>query len=423
MYILLDSNISLSKQLFEPLGACHGFSSRQPSLEAVQHADVLIVRSTTQVDKVLLQQAHKLKFVGTATIGIDHLDIIELEERNIEWHSAAGCNAQAVLEYVILTLLSWFKGQMACFSGCKVAVIGYGNIGSKLVQALSFLGSEVLVVDPFVEHRLKKANKKNYSSVLPKNARWASMQDTWEANIVSLHTPLTSAAHSECPTYHLINETYLEQFTGELIINTCRGAVIDNQALDSYLHQQREGTAYKHKPHLEVVLDVWESEPTPIISLIEKAWQATPHIAGYTLEGKARGSYMMYQALCESINQDCQVQLSQLLPDANLSKSVMDKSQISERLHFTDLLQAFYPIDKDDAAMRNLIKLPQDERGDYFDGLRKNYALRREHSAYLPQLELIAETLSGEDAESLQKLMRSLGSTSFLNSSTQESSL
>jgi erythronate-4-phosphate dehydrogenase len=350
MKILGDSQILRFDELFSSLGETATYSGRELSAEQLEGVDVLITRSTLKVDADLLANS-QVKFVGTCTIGIDHFDTQYLDQQGITWTNAAGCNANSVAQYVLSAMAqlapNWLQS--------TVGIIGCGNIGGRVYQCLTALGVHCRVYDPFLSAQ--------------DNPDLASLEHVLQSDIVTSHAPLTrEGAH---PTYHLLNAERLAQLrAGTLLVSAGRGAVIDNQAL---LHQ------LSADKNIRVALDVWDNEPDILTDLIPLVDIATPHIAGYSIEGKENGTVMVYQQLCEFLQIDSPVDVQAMMTvdkvalDVALSGGVSSPSSV-----FNQLLLSAYPIMLDDQRLRSW-----DSSGTsmalHFDSLRKQYPIRREY--------------------------------------------
>ncbi|MBL4941982.1 MAG: 4-phosphoerythronate dehydrogenase [Colwellia sp.] len=362
MKILFDENMPYAKEFFSEFCQADtdelvAFSGRDLSAQQVADADVLLVRSITQVNKALLKNNKKLSFVGSATIGTDHIDQKYLAQRNITFQAAPGCNAISVAEYVLSVLVVLAERYLLNLSQLSVGIVGGGNTGTRLSEKLSALGIKHKICDPLLEQSTTDSRT------------FVSLDEALTCDVISLHVPKVLSGNH--PTYHLLNEERLNKLTAQqILINVCRGEVIDNQALLT-LKQQGHG--------LKVVLDVWEGEPEVLTPLIAFTEIATAHIAGYSLEGKARGSEMLYQALYRHVNkrQDVNIapncQLVNLLPTANIS-SIKLNQEFNE-IVLSQLVKMVYDVRRDDAIFRQQLS----SQG--FDSLRKNYPTRREFSA------------------------------------------
>jgi len=239
--------------------------------EDLKDTDALIVRTRTKCNATLLEGT-KVQFVATATIGFDHIDTEYMKEAGIFWTNCPGCNADSVEQYVresLNCLLS--KNKISTKEGeNKIAVIGYGNVGSRVTRMAKEFGLSVYVYDPFL---------------FPDN----DFEPVYDCNIVTFHTPLTR--NGEHPTYHLADADFFAKLKHKpVIINTSRGEVVDNTAL---LEAKQKGYIS------EMVIDVWENEPNISLNLMNNCFIATPHIAGYSANGKVNADNMVIAALCK----------------------------------------------------------------------------------------------------------------------------
>lgn len=350
MKILADQNMPLVEQYFADLGSVERFDGRALQSEQLVDVDVLLTRSVTQVDESLLSKANKLKFVGTATIGVDHIDTRLLNQRDIAFTSAPGCNAVAVAEYVLSSLFALAQENANSIEGKTIGIVGVGSIGSCLRHKLSALDVKVLVCDP----------PKHEAGLLPEHCELDTLLA--QSDIVTFHVPLVKAGkHS---TLHLMNKARLAALkSGVTLINASRGDVIDNQAL---LEVMQDGAK------LDLVLDVWENEPNILTELLNYVRFASVHIAGHTLEGKARGTQMLYQTLCQIEGLTADKSLADFLPKPSVCQVTLQDTFTIDDLG--QLLHLVYDVRRDDGILRRHL----DEQG--FDNLRKNYPLRREFS-------------------------------------------
>ena len=315
--------------------------------------DVLLIRSVTPVGEALLANNNSVKFVGSATIGTDHVDQDYLAARNITFANAAGCSKHSVAQYVltaILTLRPQYWQQT--MPPVTLGIIGLGNIGSTLAQYAMDLGWQVLGYDPLLP---------------PSNLNNASLEQVLsQSDAVSLHVPLTDSkdgtrpSGSDYPTKHFIDANTLAMMPAHtLLINSARGPVINARDLEADIERTNR----------QVVLDVFEFEPEISERLLSKLAIATPHIAGYTLEGKLRGTQIIYDALCEKLAVIPVQSMHGLLP--------LNMFLWSELKMHPDRLIKFYNIMEDDAALRSKLADGQVKGAD-FDQLRRDYRLRRE---------------------------------------------
>ena len=353
MLIVADENIPLIEEFFASFGEIRRLPGRQITRADVHDADVLLVRSVTRVDRELLEGS-AVKFVGTCTIGTDHLALDDFEHAGIQWASAPGCNARGVVDYVLGSLLTLADIEGADLAQRTYGVIGAGEVGGRLVRVLRDLGWKVQVCDPLRQ----AAEGGDYVSV---------EQIIEQCDVISLHTPLSKSG--DFATWHLLDETRLNRLKpGTWLINASRGPVVDNAALRNVLNARED---------LQAVLDVWEGEPQVDVELADLCVLATPHIAGYSLDGKQRGTAQIYQALCAFLGQTPQVQLADLLPAPWLAKVELSANS-DQAWALAMVCRGVYDPRRDDADFRRTLTGPVDQQKQAFDGLRKHYPVRRE---------------------------------------------
>ncbi|NNA16368.1 4-phosphoerythronate dehydrogenase PdxB [Pseudomonas lundensis] len=353
MLIVADENIPLIEEFFASFGEIRRLPGRQITRADVHDADVLLVRSVTRVDRELLEGS-AVKFVGTCTIGTDHLALDDFEHAGIQWASAPGCNARGVVDYVLGSLLTLADIEGADLAQRTYGVIGAGEVGGRLVRVLRDLGWKVQVCDP-----LRQAAE---------GADYVSLEQIIEqCDVISLHTPLSKSG--DFATWHLLDEARLNRLKpGTWLINASRGPVVDNAALRNVLNARDD---------LQAVLDVWEGEPQVDVELADLCVLATPHIAGYSLDGKQRGTAQIYQALCAFLGQTPQVQLADLLPAPWLAKVELSANS-DQAWALAMVCRGVYDPRRDDADFRRTLTGPVDQQKQAFDGLRKHYPVRRE---------------------------------------------
>lgn len=353
MLIVADENIPLLDAFFRGFGEIRRYPGRSIDAGCVKDADVLLVRSVTQVNRQLLQGSN-VRFVGTCTIGTDHLDLGYFAEAGIQWSSAPGCNARGVVDYVLGSLLTLADLDGVSLGDRVYGVVGAGEVGGRLVRVLHGLGWKVLVCDP-----VRQATEGGEFVDLP------TILD--QCDVISLHTPLQR--EGEHPTWHLLGQSQLAALRpGTWLINASRGPVVDNQALRELLLDRED---------VHAVLDVWEGEPQVDLQLADLCTLATPHIAGYSLDGRQRGTAQIYQALCRFLGQSEQVHLSDLLPKAPLAQLEFAASA-DPAWALATLCRAVYDPRRDDADLRRSLSEDVAEQRAAFDLLRKHYPQRRE---------------------------------------------
>jgi erythronate-4-phosphate dehydrogenase len=347
--IVADENIPALDALFGGLGSIIKLPGRNMTAEDLAGADVLLVRSVTKVNADLLVQS-QVKFVGTCTIGTDHLDKKHFNHAGITWSAAPGCNAGGVVQYALAAMATYCPS----WATKTVGIVGCGNVGGRLYRTLKALGVAVKVSDPFkhVEH-------------IPE---LTSLDDVLGCDIVCVHTPLK--LEGEHPTENLINADNLKNINPNgLLISAGRGEVIDNQALYQHL---------KNTPSLNVVLDVWCGEPdifTPLMPLVRCG---TPHIAGYSFEGKLNGSLMIYQALAEFLGLNA-AQVNARV-DA-VKKEVLGKPEPLKASSINEAVLQTYDLSADNQLIEGAIASGEAMKT-AFDKLRKAYWQRREFGHY-----------------------------------------
>ncbi len=239
--------------------------------EDVRDADALVIRTRTHCDEQLLKGS-KVRLIATATIGFDHLDVQWLKQAGISWTNCPGCNSGSVAQYLECSLLLLQQQQGLRLAGTTIGIVGCGHVGSKVKAVANRLGLRVLVCDP---------------PLAPTGAVPLDVIAR-EADIITFHVPLTK--EGDCPTWHMADDRFFHQLSRvPYIINTSRGEVVDNHALLTALKEGRVKDA---------ILDVWEGEPAINRDLLQRVFIATPHIAGYSADGKVNADNMVIDALC-----------------------------------------------------------------------------------------------------------------------------
>ena len=354
MKIVADENIPFVRQAFEPLGDVVTAPGRQMTPEQVADADALLVRSVTKVNAELLDGS-TVRFVGTATIGTDHLDTTYLDRRGITWAAAAGCNANSVAEYVVAALLVLARRDGFRLADKTLGVVGVGNVGSRVVRYARALGMTVLKNDPPLQRQTH-------------DRRFVPIERIFEADLVTLHVPLTRQAKDA--TWHMVDADFLSRLRADAyLLNTSRGAVVDGAALRNALQQQRLAGA---------VLDVWENEPDIDVELLELSALGTAHIAGYSFDGKVMGTRMIHDAACRCFGLSTEWDPRPLMPPPATPQLQVEACGRDPQDVVASVVASIYDIEKDDADLRAVGGLPLDQRGSHFDRLRRDYPIRRE---------------------------------------------
>lgn len=352
MKIRYENSLPLAAEYFTALGQAEAYDVGTLTPEQLVDIDILAVRSTTRVTSDLLNCANRLTLVGTATAGINHLDTQYLDAQGIYWMSAAGCNAQAVAEYVLSVLCHAHRDGLIALSQAKVGIVGAGHVGSALSHLLNTLGVDYVLYDPPLQEQGDKRCFCDWQAIL-------------NCDVISLHVPFVAAGNY--PTGHMIDTEVLAQLgEHQLLINACRGEVIDEAALKRRLQDGHAPT---------VVLDVFANEPDIDTELLQYIWLATPHIAGHSLEGKLSGTQMVYEAICDLINLTPEKSLDDFLPERpNLHVDLeLCRNQGDNLAPVIALVLAVYDVKEDNNNFRLNLAGPES-----FSAMRKMYRVRRE---------------------------------------------
>lgn len=362
MQIVADENIPFVREAFSAFGAVTTHPAAHLTPAVVRQADVLLVRSVTRVDADLLARS-RVRFVGTATIGTDHIDLPYLATRGMGFASAPGSNATSVVEWVLAALLHLAVLRDAPLAGKAIAVVGVGEVGKRLVPRLEALGMHVLQVDP------PRSRQEAGPFVSLKEALRA-------ADMVTLHVPLSRSG--EDATHHLIGRDALSLLKpGAWLLNASRGGVIDSLALVEAHRAGRLGP---------IALDVFEGEPLPSHDLLHICTLATPHIAGYSFDGKVAGTRMLAEAFAGWAGSDAKWDPTPFLRHRPEDHRILPPTPDASRDALHAIAQTLYPIAEDDARFRTTWFLPHAERAAAFAYLRKAYPRRREWHTYdLPE--------------------------------------
>ena len=358
MKIVADDRIPFLKGVFEPFAQVVYLPGKQICNDDLSDADALITRSVTKCDAALLDGT-PVKLIATATIGDDHIDRVFCSKNGIEIATAPGCNASAVEQYICSALLTIAEKKHFDPKGKKLGIVGVGNVGSRVKHIAELLGMKTLLNDP---PRAEKEGKDGFVDldVLLE-----------ESDIITMHVPLTF--EGKYSTYHLAGESFFSKIKKPVVfINSSRGKVVDTYALKNAIEKSRVKAS---------VIDVWENEPDIDRELLNFVDIATPHIAGYSMEGKARATRMAVEAVSDFFGFDLQFGL----PEQDDEKQIIDIDcdGKSDRKVIFEAVCSSYNIMNDDEMLRN--------EPENFEALRRNYKFRREAGHYKLRLVNCAE--------------------------------
>lgn len=330
--------------------------------DSLEGADALLIRTVINFDEHQISKLpDSVQFIATGSAGTDHVNKTLLEERDITFADAAGCNSRSVAEYVATALLLWsdeFEGKLSTLTA---GIIGKGHAGAEVNVLLNNLGIETLCYDP-----PKEEKEENFKS--------AGIEDLLSADILTFHTPLEK--NGKHPTYHWLDDKKLSSRNYELVINTARGGVIDEQAL---LKSFINGTVKSF------VIDVWENEPVFNDLIAENAFIKTPHIAGYSKQAKLRASKIIAESLCRHFSLEMpDYEIKESVDQFDLSSSSLQSAKLSE------VLSQIHPVLDYENEFVKLIGVPPTEKGIKFNKLRSEFPLRNEYK-YLKVPDYIAE--------------------------------
>jgi erythronate-4-phosphate dehydrogenase len=358
MKIVCAETVLLGHDALSNAGKTVVIPDREISRDNLLDADALVVRSKTKITEELLGGT-PVKFVGTATAGIDHMDTAWLESNGVYWTAAPGCNANSVSEYLIASLLVLGRRHGCDLEGKTIGVIGCGHVGSRVAAKCEALGMRVLRNDPPLAAISADPDFYPLETVLS------------ESDIATLHVPLVK--NGPWPTVRMADYRFFEQLRpGAVFINTSRGDVCDYDAL----LDARQGGAVSH-----MVIDVWNPEPAFRIDVLEAADLASAHIAGHSFEGKINGTIACYQDLCNFFELPRTWDISASLPDPQVPVVEIDCVGHDDEHVLNEIIKPVYDIAVDDARIRGAAVSDEITRARNFDTLRKNYRIRREFSA------------------------------------------
>jgi erythronate-4-phosphate dehydrogenase len=348
MNIICSSNMPYAKEAFSTLGEATLLNGREIGADDVKGAEILAIRSTTKAGPELLDGS-SVKFVGTATIGTDHLDLSYFEANGITWCYAPGCNANSVSEYVTAALLCLGQRHGLTIEGKTIGVIGVGNVGSLVVKKAKALGMRVLQNDP-----PRQRNEEDSEDFVELDQVLA------ESDIITMHVPLEKGG--EDPTWQMVNAEFFEKARNDCIfLNAARGGIMDTDALLGAINSGKVS---------HCILDTWEGEPSIRTDILERADIGTPHIAGHSFEGKVMGTVMVYEEACKFLGVDADWKVDALLPEPLVPEVSVNAEGRSDEEVLWEIVRQVYDIENDDGVLR------ASPVG--FDAQRSNYPIRRE---------------------------------------------
>jgi len=351
MKIIIDDKIPYIRGAFELFAEVVYLPGSQTTPDVVKDADALVTRTRTKCNRRLLEGSN-VKFIATATIGYDHIDTEYCKEAGIEWTNAPGCNAESVNQYMASALFAWSMRKRTDLKNKTIGIVGVGHVGKKVAHFCKTIGMRVLLNDPPRE-RVEGPEK------------FVSLEKIQqEADIITFHVPLNMAGKDA--TFQIVNEKFLQNLNKKpLLINSCRGEVFNSKALYS---------AYEASDISGFILDCWENEPDIDLDLLNIAEFGTPHIAGYSKDGKANGTKMSVQAISRFFNLGIDDwEPTNIEPPANPVIKI-DGNQRREYSILAEAVLSTYEIENDDEDLR--------EAPEKFEQLRGDYPVRREFHAH-----------------------------------------
>jgi len=352
---VVDSDIPFINGVLEKYADVVYLEGRAITRADLSSADALIVRTRTKCDRSLLEGT-SVRFVASATIGYDHIDTAYCESQNIYWTNAPGCNSSSVQQYISAALLEVAKRLHLRLSDKTIGIVGVGNVGRKVAKICTALGMDVLLNDPPRERREGGSSFVSLDAIIDR------------ADIITLHVPLNYKGEDK--TFHLMEEKLLSRLRkGQVLFNTSRGEVVETEALK---------TARKERKLAACVLDVWESEPNVDLELLDLVEIGTPHVAGYSADGKANGTAMSVRALSRFFGLQIDTWYPENVPLPVNTMIEMDCNSLDRQEVMSEIVRRTYDITADDRRLR---KSPQT-----FEKQRGEYPLRREFPHYTVRL-------------------------------------
>ncbi len=353
MKIIADENMPNAQRLFSGLGDVTLVSGRDLTKDMLADAEVLLVRSVTKVNEALLAGS-SIKYVGSATIGTDHIDKSYLAKQGIGFNSAPGCNADAVADYVFSSLAHLYLNKGLNWLDATIGVIGQGNVGKTVAARFVKLGCNVTVYDPLVQSSVASVTQ-------------GTLEEVLGADVVCLHAPLTRTG--DYPSFDMVNAQRVANLrAGQTIISAGRGGVINEEALMARFDELNGA--------LNLVFDVWHQEPTPNMAFARICDIATPHIAGYSKQGREKGTWQIYEAMCKYFDLNVRSSFSESISRGSIESLSLSK-QLSPLEFLSRAMLAIYDPSRDSNRFLRIMTSGQLKP---FDWLRKHYVERDEFS-------------------------------------------
>ncbi|MDA3879412.1 MAG: 4-phosphoerythronate dehydrogenase PdxB [Prolixibacteraceae bacterium] len=356
MKIVADNKIPYLKGALESFAEVVYLPGKETTPDVVKNADAIITRTRTKCNEALLKGS-SVKMIATATIGYDHIDTAYCEANNIEWTNAPGCNSWSVAQYIMAALHHLANQRSLELAKMTIGIVGAGNVGSKVAKLCNIIGMKVLMNDP---PRMRAEGTDGFVPI-------ETIQQ--QADIITFHTPLTRSGEDK--TFHLFNNDFmLKCKEGLIFINSSRGEVMDTDAVIA-------GSALGFIS--EAIIDCWENEPDINRHLLERAFIATPHIAGYSKDGKANGTSMSVQAISRKFNLGIDHwQCENVELPANTTIQIDAKNKSSQQI-VAEAVLATYPIWEDSERLKQSPETFENQRGEY--------PVRREFPVYTVKLQ------------------------------------
>jgi erythronate-4-phosphate dehydrogenase len=351
MKIIIDDKIPYIRGAFEQVAEVIYLPGNKTTPEIVKDADAIITRTRTICNENLLKGS-SVKFIATATIGFDHIDTEYCRQAGIEWKNAPGCNAESVNQYISSALFSWSMRKREDLAGKIIGIVGVGQVGSRVAKTCETIGMKVMLNDP------PRERHEGSGKFVPLK----TIQE--EADIITFHVPLEMSGLDT--TFHMVNKEFLLNLRKKpLIINSCRGEVFNSEDVLNTIKSGNVSGA---------IIDCWENEPTINLDLLKLSEYGTPHIAGYSKDGKANGTKMSVQAVSKFFNLGLNDWQPEKVEAPENPVFEIDGNQRREYSVLAEAILSTYNIENDDEALR--------EKPGNFEKLRGDYPVRREFDSY-----------------------------------------